>query len=93
MTPAPVYVHIHAPQPEAFGISRVDCPTCKKRSYSVWRFTPWYGSDSTCMRCGEEWTEEGRCERPFMRGWRKQNIDNARKLWKRLNGTPSDTEG
>lgn len=43
------YVHVHAPQPDAFGISRQHCPTCQRRTYMLWRHTPWYGSDDTCL--------------------------------------------
>lgn len=78
------YVHVHAPQPDAFGISRNRCPTCQRRTFFVWRHTPWYGSDDTCLRCGEEWQDGERSERPFAPRWRERNKEAARKLYRRL---------
>lgn len=78
------YVHVHAPQPDAFGIRRHHCPTCKRRTFMVWRHTPWYGSDDTCLRCGEEWQDGERAERPFAPRWRERNKAAARKLYRKL---------
>ena len=87
------YVHVHAPQPDAFGIRRHHCPTCKRRTFLVWRHTPWYGSDETCLRCGEEWQDGNRAERPFAPRWRERNKAAARKLYRRLvAGTPAVVE-
>jgi hypothetical protein len=86
----PVYVHIHAPQPDEWGISRYSCTTCGKRRFMLWRHTEWYGVDLTCLRCGESWSDGQRCERPFAPRWRQQSIEAARKLYRRLRLTPND---
>ncbi len=78
------YVHVHAPQPDAFGINRPYCPTCKRRTFMLWRHTTWYGSDSTCLRCGEEWQDGERAERPFAPRWRERNKAAARAIYRRL---------
>ena len=78
------YVHVHAPQPDAFGISRHHCPTCNRRTYMLWRHTPWYGTDDACLRCGEEWQDGERAERPFAPRWRERNKEAARTLYRRL---------
>jgi hypothetical protein len=85
---APVYVHIHAPQPDEWGVSRFWCPTCERRRFMFWRHVPWYGIDLTCLRCGEEWSDGERCERPFAPRWRQRNIEAARKLYRRLRAAP-----
>jgi hypothetical protein len=58
------------------------CPTCKSRR----RFTQtwlgaWYGSRLTCCGCGDSWTDGERYPRPFLRGWRKEATDRARRDW------------
>jgi hypothetical protein len=78
------YVHVHAPQPDAFGISRHHCPTCQRRTYMLWRHTPWYGTDDTCLRCGEEWQDGERSERPFAPRWRDRRKARARQLFRCL---------
>ena len=36
----------------------------------------------TCLSCGERYhSDEGRMERPFSRGWRRANIESAKKQW------------
>lgn len=77
-------VHIHSPQTDDFGIWRHNCPTCERRTYQVWRHTPWYGSDVTCMRCGEAWQDGVRSERPFAPRWRERRKSEARALYRRL---------
>ena len=78
------YVHVHAPQPDDFRIRRHFCPTCNRRTYMLWRHTPWYGVDVTCLRCGEEWQDGQRAERPFAPRWRERNKAAARKLYRLL---------
>jgi len=67
------YVHVYAQQ-----------PTCKRRTYMLWRHTPWYGTDDTCLRCGEEWQDGERSERPFAPRWRDRRKARARQLFRCL---------
>ncbi len=86
-------LHVHAPQPDSFGISRNHCPTCKRRTYMVWRHTPWYGHDHTCLRCGESWQDGQMCERPFAPRWRERSKKEARVIYRRLrDNAPRSTE-
>jgi hypothetical protein len=80
----PTRIHVHAPRPDAFGLRRNRCPTCEKRTYFLWRHTPWYGVDDTCLRCGEEWQDGERSERPFMPRWRDRRKARARQLFRCL---------
>jgi len=45
-------------------------------------FTPWYGWHSTCIRCGRRWCDGEWMPLPFMRGARKQSVDEAKKAWR-----------
>lgn len=76
-------IHIHAPKPTRKKLITGQCPTCKRKSWFVAVFTPWYGWDQTCLRCGEEWQDGQMCPRPFMPAWRKKNIEAAKKSWRR----------
>jgi len=79
-----IAVHVYAPQPDAFGLRRIYCPTCAKRTAMFWRHTPWYGNDTTCLRCGESWQDGERSERPFAPRWRERSKEAARVLYRRL---------
>jgi hypothetical protein len=76
-------VHIHAPRPTERRLARIDCPTCKRRTFAVGWFTEWYGWDETCLRCGERWGDGERLPRPFVRGWRAKSIEQAKRRWRR----------
>jgi len=79
-------LHICAPSSVGVRLSRKYCPTCDKDRFFVIAHYEWYGSDLTCLRCGEQFdTEEGQKPRPFCPGWRKQNIKSAKKLWRKHN--------
>lgn len=69
---------------------REKCPVCEKRSVILTWFYEWYGPSSTCLRCGDKWADGELLARPFARGWRQRNIDNARKTWRRA--TPPHSE-
>ena len=62
----------------------VFCGTCQTRRRMLYVLEAWRGGYWTCLTCGERWhTEDGRMERPFMRGWRKQSVEQAKDFWKR----------
>lgn len=77
-------VHIYAPQATAKKAFATTCPDCKRRTRMLARFTPWYGWDSTCLRCGRSWCDGEWMPLPFMRGARQHNIDEAKKYWRRM---------
>ena len=59
------------------------CETCNRRCRMLYVFRHWYGGMFTCLTCGERYgTEEGRMERPFARGWRKQSAEKAKRFWR-----------
>lgn len=64
------------------AISRLACPTCKRRTFFYQWFQEWYGWHSTCLKCGDQWADGEMCERPFKPRWRKENIAAARKAWR-----------
>jgi hypothetical protein len=57
------------------------CPSCTFRTTMFGWFQEWYGWHITCLHCGEQWQDGCQVERPFMSGWRKRNIAEARRLW------------
>jgi hypothetical protein len=58
----------------------------------VWRFELWYAPTIYCCRCGDSWdAEEGRHERPFARGWRRDAVRCARQLWDQATYGPPPT--
>lgn len=77
------YVHIHAPLPNDCDLSKSVCPTCGKKTYFVTLFYAWYGPESTCLKCGEHFNEDGRAERPFKPRWREENKEAARAKYRR----------
>lgn len=77
-------VYIHAPRSTAKAVHADTCPDCKRRTRFVGFFTPWYGWDSTCLRCGRQWIDGEWMPLAFMRGARQHNIDRARTHWRRL---------
>ena len=83
------YVHIHRPPVMENRRSRRHCPTCKRRTTFACFLYQWYGWDVTCLACGENWQDGEHAERPFAPGWRKANIDAA----KRLLGTSQKSQG
>lgn len=47
-------IHIYAPQPTAKSIDIITCLDCKRRTRMISFFTPWYGWESTCIKCGRQ---------------------------------------
>lgn len=78
------YVHIHAPKATAKALRVCVCPDCKKRTRLIQFFTPWYGWESTCIRCGRQWSDGEWMSLPFARGIRAANIAIAKKYWRRM---------
>jgi hypothetical protein len=81
--PPVTYVHIHAPQPTEKLARAATCPDCKRRTRMLCFFTPWYGWDSTCIRCGRHWSDGEWMPLPFERAARQKSIDRARKRFRR----------
>ena len=78
------HIHIFAPPPTAKSIHTTICPDCKKRTRMLCFYTPWYGDNSTCLKCGREWAGGEWLPLTFERGARQKSIDHAKKLWRRL---------
>lgn len=71
-------IHIHAPKGEYFAALN-PCPTCQRPRRMLGWHVEWYGTTWTCAGCGDQWSDGERHERPFARGWRKKQIEYARK--------------
>lgn len=76
-------VHIHVAPAVKVTLIREVCSTCLRSRRFVAAYYEWYGPTWTCLRCGDSWNEDGRCERPFRRGWRKESIRCAWKVFAR----------
>lgn len=57
------------------------CPVCKRRRRFVGFHRPWHGITWTCCGCGDQWADGELVERPFKRGWRRENTARARATW------------
>lgn len=78
-------VHIHAPKATAKRLIKDNCHDCKKLTWFAEFFTPWYGWDSTCLRCGREYQDGCWMELPFARGnHRKKNKELAKQIWRNM---------
>ena len=55
------------------------CPTCERRRWFLVSDYVWYPTDSTCLGCGDTWSDGQRRWRPFKRGWRQDAINRARR--------------
>lgn len=56
------------------------CPTCERDRRMLGQFEEWYGTTWTCAGCGDQWQDGYRMERPFAPGWRRKNIEHARRV-------------
>ncbi len=65
-------------------IRRLFCPTCEKKRYFLCTLWEWYGLYDTCLKCGERYFEGEQMDRPFCPGWRKSNIDSAKKFYRQF---------
>lgn len=78
------YIHIYAPRATAKRAHGTTCPDCRRRTWLLQFFTPWYGWHSTCLRCGREWADGEWLRLDFVRGVRQRNIEAAKKRWRAL---------
>jgi hypothetical protein len=79
-----MYVHIHAPPATAKAVCEAKCPDCKQRTRMLQWFTPWYGWDSTCIKCGRRWSDGEWQALDFVRQSRQKSIENAKAIWRKL---------
>ena len=56
-------------------------------------FTPWYGWDSTCIKCGRNWQDGEWTDLDFVRQSRQKSIDRAKNLWRRMPATTENHYG
>ena len=85
-------IHIYAPPINKKFILRNYCPTCDCRTYKVGFFRGWIGVNLTCLKCGEEWADGERLERPFMPRWREKNIQHAKERYRKCVVVPMERE-
>lgn len=82
-------IHIHAPRATAKTTRAVVCPDCKRWTRLLQFFTPWYGWDMTCIRCGREWMDGEWTRLCFEPQSRQKSIARAKALWRAM---PPKTE-
>jgi hypothetical protein len=73
-------IHLKFTRYSETRVGVVWCPTCERLRRMLCRFEVWYGWSVTCCGCGEQWEDGEQSERPFMRGWRRKNIEEARAI-------------
>lgn len=84
-------VHIHAPSATTRTLITAVCPDCKHRTRLLSFFTPWYGDDCTCLRCGRRWMDGEWMPLPFMRAARKESIQQAKRRWRSMSPAAQQT--
>ena len=77
-------IHIHAPKATAKHVTTGVCPDCKKRTRFLGFFTPWYGTYSTCLRCGRQWGGGEWMPLDFVRQSRQKSVARAKRQWRRM---------
>jgi len=77
-------IHIHAPSATAKSATATICVDCGKRTRMLQFFTPWYGWDSTCIRCGRRWMDGEWMPLDFVRQSRQKSIAEAKSTWRAL---------
>lgn len=75
-------IHIYQPVLAEAIIIRRHCNDCKKRSPFISFFYEWHGWHQTCLRCGRQVDDGEQLAAPFTRGWRKRNIEEAKRLYR-----------
>lgn len=83
-------IHINVTRYDRVSILRFDCIHCEKSRFFVVASQEWYGRIGTCLKCGEQFGDDEWLARPFARGWRKENIANAKKVFRQRKGIASD---
>jgi hypothetical protein len=77
-------LHIHSPSATAKRAVPGNCPDCKKRTRFLEFFTPWYGWNSTCIRCGRQWNDGQWMSLDFYRFARRDNITRAKAKYRAM---------
>jgi len=75
--------HIKFARPDIVKLDRQYCIHCEKRQFFVVWFEEWYGWYGTCLKCGEKFGCDEWLPRPFAPRWRQQNIEAAKKFYRR----------
>jgi len=83
------HMHLHAPKATSKSAHATICPDCKKRTRMLSFFTPWYGWESTCIKCGRSWSDGEWMPLDFVRKSRQKSINAAKQKWR---GMPPQTE-
>lgn len=82
-------IHVHAPRVTRKSRHAGVCLDCEKRTRFLSFFTPWYGWDSTCLRCGRRWSDGEWMRLAFEPQSRQKSIDAAKRRWRRIKPTPA----
>jgi len=75
-------LHIHAPLPSEKKLHRVKCLDCKKRTFFVSFYYEWYGTYSTCLKCGRRYNNGKWEPLDLEKHARKKNINNSKKYYR-----------
>lgn len=76
-------VIVCSPTLDSQTIRAGDCPDCGKRTRFICFHYPYYGTDSTCLRCGRHWSDGEWMPLPFERAARRNSIERAKRAWRR----------
>lgn len=86
-------IHLYAPKATNKAMFSGVCADCKKRTRFLSYFIPWYGWDTTCIKCGRRWIDGEWMDLPFIRSSRERSIDRAKKTFRRVEIDHADPYG
>ena len=76
-------VFVCPPMYDGIKMPVLECDTCKRQRRFLETHEEYYGYRHTCLTCGEKYADFERLPRPFEPGWRKRNVESAKRLWAR----------
>ncbi len=74
--------HIHIPTPTERYIGKMHCSDCSKRSWMLFWFFEFGGTDSICLKCGRRCSDGNLMPIEHDRDARKRSIEKAKKRWR-----------
>jgi hypothetical protein len=77
-------IHIYSPMVSKKFVLAGKCSDCKKRTRFLGFAYEFGGFDVTCLRCGRHWQDGEWIPLSFARSARKDNIDEAKRRWRKF---------
>ena len=76
-------IHVYRPEVITKHATAGTCPDCGQRTRCLGHSYEWFAGDSTCIKCGRSFNEDGWVPLPFVRGSRQKEIARAKEQFRR----------